>query len=156
MAKQELNSSWDGRPWPRQAWAERWGAAVPLSCRAGTPSKTMWPGPRSTSVPSGVFIHPVVWPQRTLDKNWGGCAPLGEGKLGPHPTQTRLGWGLPPYQVASWWIQPFGDNKNEPKIRGLPPFWGRGTGTPSSTMWLGPRPTSMPCGILIYPAVWPQ
>ena len=24
---------------------------------AGTPSKTMWPGPRSTSVPSGVFIH---------------------------------------------------------------------------------------------------
>jgi len=30
---------------------------------AGSPSNTMWPGPRSTSVPSGVFIHPAVWPQ---------------------------------------------------------------------------------------------
>jgi len=30
---------------------------------AGTPSNTMWPGPKSTSVPSGVFIHPAVWPQ---------------------------------------------------------------------------------------------
>jgi len=39
------------------------GAAVPLSRRAGTPSNTMWPGPRSTSVPSAVFIHPAVWPQ---------------------------------------------------------------------------------------------
>jgi len=23
---------------------------------------TMWPAPMSTSVPSGVFIHPAVWP----------------------------------------------------------------------------------------------
>ena len=35
------------------------GAAVPLSRRAETPPNTMWPGPRSTSVPSGVFIHPA-------------------------------------------------------------------------------------------------
>jgi len=39
------------------------GAAVHLSQRARTPSNTMWPGPRSTSVPSGVFIHPAIWPQ---------------------------------------------------------------------------------------------
>ena len=42
------------------------GAAVPLSrCGElhGYPSNTMWPGPRSTSVPSGVFIHAAVWPQ---------------------------------------------------------------------------------------------
>jgi len=42
---------------------ERGGDAVPLSWRAGTPSNTMWPGLRSTSIPSGVFIHPAVWPQ---------------------------------------------------------------------------------------------
>jgi len=42
---------------------KRGGAAAPLSLRAGTPSNTMWPRPRSTSVPNGVFIHPVVWPQ---------------------------------------------------------------------------------------------
>jgi len=34
-----------------------------LLLRAGTPSNTMWPWPRSTSVPSGVFIHPAIWPQ---------------------------------------------------------------------------------------------
>jgi len=44
---------------------KRWGRedAVPLLRRAGTLSNTMWPGPRSTPVPSGVFIHPAVWPQ---------------------------------------------------------------------------------------------
>ena len=36
---------------------------VPLSRSAGNPSNTMWPAPMSTSVPSGVFIHPAVWPQ---------------------------------------------------------------------------------------------
>jgi len=39
------------------------GGAVPLSRSAGNPSNTMWPAPMSTSVPSGVFIHPAVWPQ---------------------------------------------------------------------------------------------
>jgi len=35
-------------------------------------------------------------------------------------------------------------------------FLGRGAGSPSSIMWPGPRPTSMPSAILIHPAVWPQ
>jgi len=39
------------------------GGAVPLSWSAGNPFNTMWPAPMSTSVPSGVFIHPAVWPQ---------------------------------------------------------------------------------------------
>jgi len=30
---------------------------------AGYPSNTMWPGPRLTSVPSRILIHPTVWPQ---------------------------------------------------------------------------------------------
>jgi len=29
----------------------------------GFPSNTMWPGPRPTSLPSGILIHPTVWPQ---------------------------------------------------------------------------------------------
>jgi len=32
---------------------------------AGPPSKTMWPGPRPTFVPSFILIHPTVWPQYT-------------------------------------------------------------------------------------------
>jgi len=30
---------------------------------AGSPSNTTWPGLRSTSVPSGIFIYAAVWPQ---------------------------------------------------------------------------------------------
>jgi len=32
---------------------------------AGSPSNTMWPGPRCTSGPSGILSHPTVWPQLT-------------------------------------------------------------------------------------------
>jgi len=42
------------------------GAAVPLSMGgAGSPSNTISPGPRPTSVPSGILIHPTIWPQYT-------------------------------------------------------------------------------------------
>jgi len=51
------------------------------------------------------LIHPAVWPQQTCAKNWewagGDCAPSGEVELGPHLSECGLGWGLPPYQVAS-------------------------------------------------------
>jgi len=42
---------------------------------------TMWPGPRSTSVPSGIFVHPDVWPQQTWAENWGLCPFLGKGSV---------------------------------------------------------------------------
>ena len=42
------------------------GRAVPLPRSAGNPSNTMWTATRSTSVPSGVFIHPAVWPKGEL------------------------------------------------------------------------------------------
>ena len=38
----------------------------------------------------------------------------------------------------------------------LPPFWGGKAGSPSNTMSSWPRPTSVPSGILIHTAVWPQ
>jgi len=60
---------------------------------AGSPSNTMSPGLRPTSVQSGIFIHPTVWPQRTWAEDWGLCPFLGE--LGPHPTQCGRGQGLP-------------------------------------------------------------
>jgi len=45
------------------------------------PHLTQSPGPRPTSIPSGILIHRAVWPQRTWAENWGGCAPLGDGEL---------------------------------------------------------------------------
>jgi len=42
------------------------------------------------------------------------------------------------------------------KLGGLRPlFWGT-AGSPSNTKLPGPRPTSIPSGILICPTVWPQ
>jgi len=39
---------------------------------------------------------------------------------------------------------------------GALPLWGGGAGSPSNTMLLGSIPTSLPSGILIHPAIWPQ
>ena len=58
------------------------GAALPLSRGgAGSPSNTMWSGPRSTSVLSGVFIHPAVWPQWA--ENWVGLCRFSGGSWVP-------------------------------------------------------------------------
>jgi len=53
-------------------------------------------------------------------------------------------------------MQPFGRNIYGPKIGGLFPFGGGGAGSPSNTMWPGPRPSCMPSFILIRPTIWPQ
>jgi len=89
----------------------------------------------------------AAWPQYyTWAENRGGCcAPFYMGELGPHQTQCRLGRGRPPYQVASWSIQPLGHNRHGPKIGDCNPF-----------EWPGPRPTSIPTGIVIHPTVSPQ
>ena len=42
----------------------------------------MWPGPRYSSVPSGILLHPAVWPQQTWAENWGLC-PFREWDLVP-------------------------------------------------------------------------
>jgi len=111
---QELSSIADGRPWPQQTWAEKRGGlrwtevyfrtkwrlhpssrlatidiGRKLGGRAATPSTTTSPGPRFTSVPSGILVHPAVWPQRTLAENWGLC-PF-RGRERPHLTQCCLG-----------------------------------------------------------------
>ena len=103
------------------------GAAVPFSGGgAGSPSNTMWRGPRSTSVLSGILIHPAVWSQQTWAENWGGLlCPFG-GELGPHLTQCGLGRGLPPYHTR-WHFDassPFGHNRHGPKVGDAPLFLG--------------------------------
>jgi len=46
--------------------AQKVGTAVPLSMwELQSPSNTMSSRPRPTSVPSGILIHPTVWPQYT-------------------------------------------------------------------------------------------
>ena len=44
---------------------QKWGLLCPFQRRAGSPSNTVWPGLRPTSVPSCILIHPTFWPQYT-------------------------------------------------------------------------------------------
>jgi len=53
-------------------------------------------------------------------------------------------------------IQSFGHNRHGPKVGGSGPFLRGRAGSLSNTLSLGPRPTYVPCGILIHPAIWPQ
>ena len=86
----------------------------------------------------------------------GGAVPLSR-ELGPRLVQCGLGRGLLPYQVASSSIQPFGHNKHGPKLGGGGCALFSGVaGSTSNTMLRRPRPTSLPSGILIHAAVWPQ
>ena len=73
---------------------------MPLSMEGGarSPSNIMSPGPRPTFVPTGVLIHPAVWPQQTCTEKWGFCGTFREGGAGspsntmspgPRPTSVR-------------------------------------------------------------------
>ena len=79
--------------------------AVPLwGGGDGSPCNTTSLGPTLTSlstfVPSGILIHPAVWPQQTRTENWG-FSLFCEGELGSHLKQCGRGRRLPPCQVYS-------------------------------------------------------
>jgi len=65
------------------------GAAVPLLRRARTPSNTMaW---ADVYFRTKWRLHPSSRLATTdIGQKLGRCSPLGEGKLGPHLTQSRL------------------------------------------------------------------
>jgi len=72
---------------------------------------------------------------------------LGRG-LGPHLAQCGLD------HRANCHLDP--SSRLATIYMGSAPFLGRGAESPSNTMSLRPRPTSLPSGILIYPAIWLQ
>ena len=50
--------------------------------------RTKSPGPRPTSIPSGILVHPAVWPQLTLAENWGCSLFRGGGAGSPSNTMS--------------------------------------------------------------------
>jgi len=61
--------------WLRYTWAEKWGTTVPF--RGGSSSSnTMWRGPRPTSEPCGILIHPAVRHNRNAPKIGGAVPPF--------------------------------------------------------------------------------
>jgi len=57
---------------------------------------------------------------------------------------------------SNWDGRPFGHSKHKQKWGLLCPFSWRGAGFPYNTVSPEPRPTSIPSGILIRSAIWPQ
>ena len=119
----------------KQIWAENWRLRAPLR-GSWVPINTMLPGPRATSLPSGILIYPALWPQQTCAEHWGLCQ-LGAGS----PSNTRgLGRGL--YLRTKWQLfQPdVMATTDMGRKFGAVPIFGWRTGSRSNTLWPGPRP----------------
>ena len=117
--------------WPQQIWAENWGGgSAPFLRRRLTQCRLDRGLP-----PYGTKWHLDASSRLAtieIDRKLGrGCAPFLGGERGPYRRQCRLGLGVPPYQVASWSIQPFGHKRYGHKIVGC-------------ALWVGPHPTQ--CG----------
>jgi len=96
-------------------------AALPLGGGVGSTSNTMLPGLRPAFIPSGILIHPAVWPQETWAENWGRApfywrdgSPSNAVSLGPRPTSLPSGILI----YAAIWPQRIWTG---PKIGGLCP-----------------------------------
>jgi len=100
---------------------------------AGSPSNTKLPGLRHTSVPSGILVHPAVWPQEIGRKLGREGSPFGEAGAGcpsntmsPGPRLTSIQSGIL-IQPAIWPQQMWAENWEW----GVVPLWGGGPGSPS-------------------------
>ena len=116
-----LSSSWDGRPFGHNRHGPKIGGCAPFG-GAGSPCNTMWLGPRPTFMPSFILIHTAVWLQWTWTADYtdagqtcarkfrmcGLLCPFPRGELDSYLTECGQGRGLPPCQVSSWSVQPFG------------------------------------------------
>jgi len=161
--KQVLSSSWDGRPFGYNRHGPKIGSCAPFGGEAGfhvtqcglgrgLPSYQVAPDPSSRFV------------THTDGPKFNGLCPLGGKAVARVEAYHRTKWHLDPsIRLATtnigqkWGLCPLfrkGESLSPSPKRGYSPKRGRGTGSPSSTMWPGQRPTSIPSGILIHPTVW--
>jgi len=81
------------------------GAVVPLTRGAGTPSKTMWPGPRSTSVRvASSSIQPFSHNRHGPNIGWGWVCPFFSGASWV-PIVHKLAWAAA-YLHTKWHLSP--------------------------------------------------
>ena len=123
---------------------------------AGYPSNTMSPGNEAYLRTKWQLDPSSRLAAIDMSRKFGGCALFG-GRL--VTIEHSVAWDEA-YLHTKWHLDSssrLATIKMGRKLMGaLPPFWGRGAVSPSSTMWTGPRPTCMPSVILIHPAVWQQ
>jgi len=76
-AEAYLRTKWHLDPSSRLAtmcMGQKVVGCAPFLGGAGSPTNAMSPGPRPTSLPSGIVIHPAVRPHQTWAENWEGSA----------------------------------------------------------------------------------
>ena len=98
-----------------------WGVPL-LGWGAGSPCNTMWPGARSTFIPSGILIHPAVWSQQTWAEIWGSCAswPLRLFRIQHNVARAKA------YHRTKWHLNQFSSlttTNMGRKFGGSAPFW---------------------------------
>ena len=124
--------------WPQQTWAKNWGRATFLGGWVPVEHSVVWV--RHIFIPSDILIHPAIWPQCTWAENWGAVPPFLGRELGPHLAQYGLGQGLPCIKYRLYPSSHLAIDMGQ-KLGAVSPFFGRGAGSPSSTIWPVPRPT---------------
>jgi len=98
---QVLSSSWDERPFGHNRHGPKSGGCAPFYRGSLVPHlTTMSPGPRTSSVRSGILIHSAVWLQQTWAENEGEGAVLLWWELGS-PTSNTMWPGPRPTYVPS-------------------------------------------------------
>jgi len=119
----------------------------------------MLPGPRPTSLPIGILVHPATWPQQTWAENWGHS---------PRPNSRWRGAGFPSNTLSpgsrstslpsGTFIHPAVWQNRHGKIGVLlcSIFLGEGSWLPMQHNATWAEVYLLPSGILIHPAVWPQ
>jgi len=121
---------------------------------AGSPSNKIWPGPRPTSVYTKWHFDPSSC-LATIDVGRKvGAVPVFRGARSP---SNNIVWAEA-FLRTKWYLDPSSclatTARHWPKL-GAVPLWRR-AGSPSNTMSPRPTSTSLPSGILIDSAVWPQ
>jgi len=96
------------QPFGHNTWANIGRVMCPVLGGAGFPSRLYYSVAWADVYPRTKWhLNPS---SRLVTTDMNRCAPFGEGDLGPHLTQCGRGRGLPPCQVSSWSIKPFGHN----------------------------------------------
>ena len=158
-AEAYLRTKWHLDPSSHLATTDmgRKGWAVPLGGGgAGSPSNIMWTGPKPTSVPRGILMHPAIWPQQTGAENWGALPLFLEGSL--VPIYHNVAWAEA-YLRTKWHLDPSSHLTTVDmgrKLGGCAPFLGIEIWVPIQHSVAWPRPISTQGGIVIHPTIWPQ
>ena len=84
-------------------------------------------------MPSGILVHPAVWPQRILTENWRAVPLEGSGVGSPFNTMSRRPRPTAEaYLRTKWHLDPCSRLATIDvglKLGGLRPFWGWGLGS---------------------------